>query len=263
MDRRLTWSALPCAIATVFMCASFANAQCDSGGCDVGGYANGGYQIATAPGSLDGCATPASCGSAGCGFGYPGGNCTDGCAGGGCGLRGGIGHHNGPFRQHACHLMNIHRRDYARNQAWPKPFDCADRQLYFSIWETMLDSGYRWNCLFTADHFDADTNMLNEVGKSKLAGIFKNNPVGQKVALVQNDGNGGVLEARVQNLRSTIDKWYGNGSFNEVALATEFPTTFGGARVENLNKKFGDETPPPVIPVASGSGSTSDVGVGQ
>jgi hypothetical protein len=159
--------------------------------------------------------------------------------------------------------MQIHHRDFARNQAWPKPFDCADRQLYFSIWETMFESGYRWNCIFTANHFNVDTNTLNEAGRSKLAGIFKNNPIGQKVALVQNEGNSGVVDARLENLRSTIDKWYGSNSFEQIALSSEFPTMFNGGRVHELNRKSLDETPPPVIPVASGSGATSDIDVGN
>lgn len=274
--RFFNWAALSTtAIAAVLMCGSHATAQCDSGACGGGGggaYAYG-YADASASYASQGCASCASagggCQSGGCSFGYPGGS-GGGCSSCGCGLggklAGGIGgrlgHHNGPLRQHASHLMDIHRRDYARNQAWPKPFDCADRQLYFSIWNPMLESGSRWNCIFTAGHFDNDTNSLNDAGISKLRDIYRNNPIGEKIALIQTGGNHGVADARLQSLRSTIDKYYGSGSFTEVAMATEFPSTFQGRRVETLNRIYQDQTAPPLIPVASGTGSTSDVGVG-
>ena len=99
----------------------------------------------------------------------------------------------------------------------------------------MLESGSRWNCIFTAGHFDNDTNSLNDAGISKLRDIYRNNPIGEKIALIQTGGNHGVADARLQSLRSTIDKYYGSGSFTEVAMATEFPSTFQGRRVETLN----------------------------
>ena len=127
----------------------------------------------------------------------------------------------------------------------------------------MLERGYRANCLLTDRHFDADTNELNQAGIAKVASIYKNAPRAQKVALVQNLGNQAVVESRLISLRSTIDQWYGAGSFTQVAATDIFPTQFSGARVHALQALSADETPVPAIPVATGTGSTSDVASGN
>jgi hypothetical protein len=200
---------------------------------------------------------------AGCGdgFGYPGfgGSSASGCsAGGGAGC--GVG---SSLRERADHLAEIHRRDFARNQAWPKPFDCADRQLYFAMWDPMFEQGIRCNCLFTSVHFDPNTNELNQTGRSKVQAIFQNNPIGQKIALLQNAGNSRDVQARLQNLQNTIDTWYGQNAFMEVALSDYSPTIFTGSRSQLLNELRAKQTAAPIIPVASGTGTTSDVASGQ
>ena len=221
------------------------------------GFVQSGGQQQFAHGGFGG----GGCDSGACNFGYPGGG--DSFGGGGCGKCSGC-KHGGKCLQgvkdHFNHLKAIQQRDFARNQAWPKPFNCADRQLYFSIWDPMVERGYRANCLLTDRHFDADSNELNQVGIAKVAGIFRNSPHAQKVALVQNSGNQAVVDARLNSLRSKIDQWYGSGSFTEVAATDIFPTQFSGSRVHALNTLSFDETPVPAIPVATGTGSTSDVG---
>ena len=251
MNRRFSRTVSSLAIAAMLFVGPVANAQ-SPGGCDSG---PGAYPVAQ-----EGCA---SCNTADSSFGYPAADTgsASGCRGG-CG-HGGWGHHGGHFRSQVNHLSQIHRRDFARNQAWPKPFACADRQLYHCIWNPMIQSGVRWNCIFTAQHFDPETNELNSSGLAKIQGIFRNSPLDQKIALVQTGGNERVVDMRLENLRNVIDQWYGPSSFVEVAKTGEYPGSFAGNRAETINFQYGEQTPPPVIPVASGTGSTSDVGVGQ
>jgi hypothetical protein len=175
----------------------------------------------------------------------------------------GQGESQGRIKSHIAHLCEYHRRVYRRNRVWPKPFNCADRQLYFAMWEPMFETGFRCNCVFTDNHFDEETNELNDAGKAKIAGIYRNAPKGHKLALVQNDGNSRVVDARLRNLESAINTWYGSDSFSEIALTDNFLPTFSASRVEILNQMSGAQTPPPIIPVASGTGSTSDIAVGN
>lgn len=236
MDRRFRWTTLSLAIAATLAFCQFSSAQYADVTHTTGGYSESG--TLSYPGSGNDCS----------------GTYTD--QGGRNGQLG-----NGNFKAYHDHLREINKRAYDRNRAWPKPFDCADRQLYFSMWNNMLDCGYRCNCVFTETHFDADTHQLNESGKSKIRGIFRNNPIGQKVALVQNSAPGKIVDARLANVQSTIDQWFGADSFIEVALTEKYPTGFAASRVEAINQLSITETPAPVIPVSSGTGSTSDVGI--
>lgn len=237
MDRRLNWITLSLTAAATVLFSSAAQGQyavgSNSSDCGCGGAAYGGYPAAS------------DCG----------GSCGGSC--GGCGIG------NGQVKAHIDHLKQINRRAYERNRAWPKPFACADRQLNFAIWNTFFEQGFRSNCVFTAEHFDPETNLLNQAGQAKVQGIFRNNPRGQKMALVQNSAAGHVVDARLDSLQSTIDEWYGNGSFMEVALTDQYSAGFSASRIQAINQLGLDATPPPIIPVASGTGSTSDSNVGQ
>lgn len=260
MNRRYQFITLSLTFAAAVLFSSPTFAQCDSCGGGGGFVQSGGYGGA---GFSGGGFSNGGCDSGGCNFGYPGGGAGGAAASGHCGRCSGClggGKCLQGIKNHYHHLSEIHKRDFARNQAWPKPFQCADRQLYFSMWEPMLDRGFRNNCLLTNQHFDTNTNELNQAGIAKIAGIFQNSPRGQKVALVQNLGNKAVVDARLNSLRSTIDQWYGSNAFTEIAAADNFPTQFSGQRVSTLQTLANETTPPPFIPVATGTGSTSDVG---
>lgn len=186
--------------------------------------------------------------------GYPAPCSTCGEAAGSCGC----GHFgNGQLKARIDHASEVNKRAYDRNRAWPKPFACADRQLYFTVWNSMFESGMRCNCVFTGQHFDPQTHELNAAGKSKISGIFQNSPNAQKIALVQNSGPSDVVDARLRNLQAAIDQWYGSSAFSEVALTDSYPNHFAGRRVESINQQLFDNVPPPIIPVASGTGSTT------
>ena len=74
-------------------------------------------------------------------------------------------------RDRCQHLKEINQLVSQRNVAWPKPFTCADRQLYFKTWEPMLDTGWRASCIFTDRHFVAGTADLNQAGQMKMSAI--------------------------------------------------------------------------------------------
>ena len=241
MERQTKWFSLSLAIAGTMLFTVAVSAQC-SDGCN-------------------------SCGSE-TSFGYPaesGYSSAVGC-GSGCGSRCGLnrlGSGGGLFssaKSHYHHLASINDKAFERSRAWPKPFDCADRQLYFSIWDQMLTHGYQLNCVFDNSHFDPETNQLNAAGTSKLKGIFLNSPKGQKVAYVQNSGSTQMVDSRLNNLRNTIEQWYGSENFSEIAATNIRPSTFAGPRVEVLQQLGTQSIAPPFIPVATGTGSTTSQG---
>ena len=88
--------------------------------------------------SCNGCATDSCSGNTGI--------IGNGFLSGGRGLIGRHGHFS-DWQQQRDHYQQIAEQVAARNNAWPKPFNCADRQLYFSIWEPMIDSGFERNAL--------------------------------------------------------------------------------------------------------------------
>lgn len=258
------------AVAATVLFFNTAFAQCDSG-CGGGGYADAGFAGAAygAGGGYGGGSCDGGCGGnidagfgggiATGGFDYPGGG--GGCGGAGCGgggkFGGAIAGHKANFSAWKAHVKEINRISMARNGAWPKPFACADRQLYFQFWQPMIQSGINANCLLSDHHFDGETGELNAAGKSRLRSIAQNNPVGQKAVLIQNTGDQMVNNQRQTYVQQVVSDWYGGSGFSQVAVSNSFPIRGPGARIETLDRLYSEGTAPPIIPVASGSGSTT------
>ncbi len=181
-------------------------------------------------------------------FGYASADCSScGSARGGCS-------HCQRWREHWAHLKVENEKVCARNRAWPKPFDCADRQLYFSIWEPMLDAGYEKHCTLTQAHFDPETHELNKYGQSAVAGIMHNMPEHRKTIFIHRDVDQTVSDSRMNDVRNAIQTWYGESTTASIAFTDNLPTRSNGDRVQVINGLYREGTPAPVIPVATGGG---------
>lgn len=205
-----------------------------------------------------------SCGPSTGQFGYPlmgGVNC-GGCGSTACGGRcgaGGGGHFQ-ELRAKWDQQQMINSRIAARNDAWPKPFDCADRQLYFSIFAPMIDQGFEEQCVLSSMHFDEDTNQLNRVGKHAVAGIMQNMPSSRKRVFVHREANDVVNSARLQAVKETIDTFYSASGPAQVAFSSKLPITTRGTSAEAIAIKWREKMPSPVIPISAGESVNAAVG---
>ena len=204
------------------------------------------------------------------GFGYSGG----GCAGGHCGSGGGIG--GGGCAGGACldkyragkadiayQLDQIRAQSEkirARNAAWPKPFSCADRQAYETIWATHYRTGQVQTCTLTDMHFDSETGDLNGLGRALVQGLMKNAPSNERNVFVYNGPGQVDYESKVRSVNSLIAEYYGHGAAQVTATRT-YPRSGSGGRIEQQNVLRSEATPPPVIVIPTGTGSTSDTQV--
>ena len=194
------------------------------------------------------------------GCGQPG--CSGGCAAGGVGGVGGCQFAN-ELKARSAHARMIHDRVSARNQAWPKPFDCADRQLYFSIWEPMIDQGFEEQCVLTAAHFDPSTNQLNKFGQHAVAGIMQNMPSSRRTVFIHRDNNHQISELRRSAVRDTIQTFYGNSGPANIAFSQKRPVTTHGLKAAAIQDSLLGNLPTPVIPISSlGQDVNSSVGAG-
>jgi hypothetical protein len=156
------------------------------------------------------------------------------------------------------HWKSINHKVMARNDAWPKPFDCADRQVYFSIWNPMIENGFEEQCILMAAHFDPKTNELNRFGLHTVAGIMQNMPSTHKHVFVNQDTDTNVTQARLRSVEKIVDTFYGSIAPNaKVAVSSKLPSSIRGIRAETINTLFIDGAPSPIIPISSGSDSVS------
>ncbi len=199
--------------------------------------------------------TFAQCGSCGTGdvaFGYPGGSCST-CSTG-QGFAGRAGHQHGEYLKAKLeHAKQINAKVSARNQAWPKPFTCADRQIYTAMWAPMVKAGFADQTTITAVHFEE--GKLTRYGKQQIAGIMRNMPQNHKVVYVQRDGDQATTQERYNQVQEVVSMFYGQAG--RVALTDRNPINQTGTRAAKTTENYYNAIAPPIIPVADG---TSTVG---
>lgn len=145
---------------------------------------------------------------------------------------------------------------YARNDAWPKPFNCQDRMAYYSVWDAMIGQGYAQNCVLSAEYFDPETNELNQAGLSKIATVIQNLPSDRRQLLISRDANDTVTQARLNQVNLVVRTYHGQVADNMMVGLTEMqPSMMSGLQADTMMKRQLEGLPAPVIPVASiGSG---------
>lgn len=161
------------------------------------------------------------------------------------------------------HAMRQAAKIEARNDAWPRPFDCADRRNYYSHWETMFQRGFQYQATLTSAHFNED-NELNGLGKSTLAMIMNNMPIGTRNVYILRTGDEVASQERLDHVQDVYQTWYATRNTDtQIAFSDEAPVPGRGNRYETINRSYFDNTPAPVIAVATGLGSTTNIQSGN
>ena len=195
------------------------------------------------------------------GFGYPSGNA--GCQPcGGRGLRGG-GAVGGLFHN-IRDGIDRYKADaalvQARGSAWPKPFNCWDREAFYSIFNQQYAHGLQTAHLLTSDCFNTETDELNRAGESRVAWIMQKAAAADKQIFVYEDVTGPALERRLANIRDFTDRYYAHLGDVRIATSQIQPNMIPAAYQEQNLRQYFEGQPVPIIPVQVGSTIDSSVG---
>jgi len=190
-------------------------------------------------------------------FGYPGSACAACSTGQGnfVGRGGRGGHAHGEYiKAKIAHAQEIDSRVVARNEAWPKPFACASRNLYASYWAPITRAGFADQNTLTAIHF-GENGKLTKYAQNQIAGILRNMPQKYKTVYVQRDKDEATSMARLNQVQGLVSTWYGQSG--RVAFSDRNPIIQNGFRAENISNGYHAAMAPPVIPVSDGQSSIS------
>ncbi len=191
-----------------------------------------------------------SCGSAG--FGWSGG-CADGHCGDASGSYFGNARSNYEQMRHDFDLVT------ARNDAWPLPFNCWDREAYYVVMNQQYAHGLQMAHTLTSDYFDPNTHELNRVGEMRVAWIMQNSPSAERQIYVYEDQTGPALDMRMASIRQVVDRWYGHLGPVNIASSRLNPTPIPATYQKTILDQYASGQPAPVIPIASGTKLTSSV----
>lgn len=142
-----------------------------------------------------------------------------------------------------------------RNRAWMRPFNCQDRVAYHAAWAPMVQSGWINQCTLDDSHFD-EAGKLNNIGEKKVAAIMMNFPADQRMVLIAPHRDTTVVDARLDDVRGIVNRWYGAEMAARVDTTNKVPLPFSGNRVQAINARYMAQLPSPTIATASSSGSS-------
>lgn len=183
-------------------------------------------------------------------FGYPSGGCSTGsCGQAAVGHGGGLA--SGEFRARMDATQAQNDKIYARNEAWPKPFACASRQLYHNLWTPMFAAGWEDQNILTSTHFN-EKGELTSYGKQQISSMLANMPERNRTIYVQKTGDPNRTQMRLAAVENTIQTRHPHRSGN-VQASARTPQTLPGWRAVDIIEKASSSAPSPTIPIANAS----------
>ena len=193
-------------------------------------------------------------------FGYPSGGCSTGA----CGHSVGGGHAglgNGNFRSRLDATQAQNEKIYARNGAWPKPFSCADRQLFHNLWTPMFAAGWEDQNILTSTHFNEE-GELTSYGKQQISSMLANMPQHNRTIFVQKTADPNRTQMRLATVQNIIQTSHPHRSGN-VQASNRTPQTLAGWRAVDIIEKATSSAPNPRIPIASGNSGINSAVTGN
>lgn len=142
--------------------------------------------------------------------------------------------------------------DWHRSNAWPEPFQMADREVTNSPLIEMTNAGWRLQNTLSDHLFDVDTHELTQAGQHKLRWIATQTPLHRRTVHVLRSYETGGTTLRVQSVERHLDKLVSDGTRPQVIITDKVPTGGSGEYFENIDRQLKSSTPLPRLPQAQG-----------
>jgi uncharacterized membrane protein YgcG len=110
-----------------------------------------------------------------------------------------------------------------RNNEWPHPFICADRNYAVSPFAVMIANGWQRQNLIGENYFEDGDKKLNSAGIERIRSILRQAPVEHRVLFVQRDLNEQVTNARLDLVQEAVASIQPKGPLPEVVISNMVP----------------------------------------
>jgi hypothetical protein len=128
-----------------------------------------------------------------------------------------------------------------------------DRQGYENTWRPFIDAGYERQCVLSSAHFDSETNELTRFGETIVAGLVQTMPQARKTIFVHRTSDEVQSQQRLESVRNSVDRMFGHVYATQVSFSNQIPATNSALLIERQRELLFEQTPPPTIPVPSGT----------
>lgn len=160
--------------------------------------------------------------------------------------------------EYAYHVM---KRDFRRNNCWPRPFQMTARDAVREPFYTMIDNGWRQQNLLSEYHFNSQTNLLTEAGKVKIRYIIFELPPARRVLFVQRDAKSDITLARVDAVQQEAANLVPHGQLPQVLETSIGPRGTPAHFVDAVDARYLEGLPSPHLePIDTSSSSSGESG---
>jgi hypothetical protein len=149
-------------------------------------------------------------------------------------------------------------QDIVRNQCWPKPFVCADREAVRAPFMIQVANGWERQNMLSEYHFEPGTGELTEAGRLKVQWILLDAPQQHRVVFVHRSVDRAETAARMQQVMQYACRVVPDAA--PAVLETSMPDYGTPAqRIDLIGRKYQSAIPEPKLPEkqAMGSGSSA------
>ncbi len=149
------------------------------------------------------------------------------------------------------------RVDWHRNNAWPEPFQSADRAAQREPFCIQADNGWKMQNTVGRYLFD-DNQQLNTAGELHVKWIVTQAPQHRRAVFVLKGDNAEATAARVASVNAAVTKFAG-GAMPPVMVTDSEPVGWSGSYVDAIGQQYQSSVPSPRL----SSGSTGGSGGGE
>jgi hypothetical protein len=153
----------------------------------------------------------------------------------------------------------IHR--YHTAHYWPDPYRWQDRESVRAHFAAQAASGWMTNTTLYDQHFDAETQELNDAGRVHLKWILLYAPAQRRTPWVQAADTPQVNQARLANVQAAADAL--TGASCPVALRVCQPYGGSAQEVDLIRRSYLESIPTPRISYTPQQGGGSSGGSGS
>ncbi len=147
------------------------------------------------------------------------------------------------------HMVHV---DWHRMNAWPEPFQAADRKAAIAPLIAMTDAGWRMQNTLGAHLFHPATQELTKAGELKLQWIATQAPMHRRTVHVLQSLEPGVTNLRVASVDRYLKKYLPEEARPGVVLTSRIPVGGSGEYFETIDRQLKSSVPAPRLPAAAG-----------
>lgn len=152
--------------------------------------------------------------------------------------------------------------DFYRNNAWPEPFQTADRLVTREFWHIQVNNGWRLQNTVGNLFFEEGSNELTRAGELKLRQIVLQNPNHRRTVFVLMADTEAVTAKRIDAVQRAVSKFIPEGPLPQI-LKTDVDVDGGsGEYFDRIDNAYRQSIPAPRLGGGGGGSGSSGSGGG-